>query len=196
MVNRAIAQISKEIINPELSLSNISHTVDSLAQELTGSTLGYTTYQDPFTNDKVISTTDSSIDWSNSGHSVIRIPSSDAHYTRLWAGVNEEYYGFYENTCGSLRQLHAEGISRCRIQNYLSVPAISGNIPIGHIVVANKSGGYCDEDMKILTRIAAIYSVAVNQKLTNEELQREMQRAEESDRLKSAFLANMSHEIP
>jgi len=46
-----------------------------------------------------------------------------------------------------------------------------------------------------LLLVILIYKQSLGRKRINEELQKQKQRAEESDKLKSAFLANMSHEI-
>ncbi|NEW81387.1 MAG: response regulator [Mariniphaga sp.] len=51
------------------------------------------------------------------------------------------------------------------------------------------------DDNNVITNFVAIKTDITLSKLVNEELKRAKEKAEESERLKSAFLANMSHEI-
>ncbi len=52
-----------------------------------------------------------------------------------------------------------------------------------------------EEDRDVLFSISRVISLALERKLAEEELNKAIASAKESDRLKSAFLANISHEI-
>lgn len=82
-------------------------------------------------------------------------------------------------------------------ESWLGVPLRTGNTITGAFVVQSyhNPDAYNTKDMEILSFLAHNISLAV-QKFRSDELLREaLQRAQESDRLKSAFMANMSHEI-
>ena len=54
---------------------------------------------------------------------------------------------------------------------------------------------YNESDKKILEFVSHQISISIERKKTEEDLQLALEKAQESDRLKSAFLTNMSHEI-
>lgn len=80
---------------------------------------------------------------------------------------------------------------------WLGVPLRSGSQTAGAFVVQSyvDAHAYTVQDMEVLQFMAEIISLAVL-KFKNDELLREaLERAQQSDKLKSAFMANMSHEI-
>jgi PAS domain S-box-containing protein len=101
------------------------------------------------------------------------------------------------------------------INNYLEVNPIKKGTPEGHVQllkfltipvimegkivavagVANKDTDYDDADIRQLSLLMDnVWKISERLELVNN-LERAKEKAEESDRLKSAFLANMSHEI-
>lgn len=82
-------------------------------------------------------------------------------------------------------------------ERWIGVPLFNRDKVIGAIVIQNYKGEkkLDEEDLKILEYIAPQISLAIERKKTIVELKAALEKAQESDRLKSAFLANMSHEI-
>ena len=80
---------------------------------------------------------------------------------------------------------------------WVGVPLTVNNLVIGAIVVQNYEGEQMlnDEDLKVLEYAAPQISLAIERKKVFEDLKTALEKAHESDRLKSAFLANISHEI-
>ncbi|MFT5750000.1 MAG: signal transduction histidine kinase/CheY-like chemotaxis protein, partial [Ancylomarina sp.] len=82
-------------------------------------------------------------------------------------------------------------------QVWIGVPLSSKDKVIGAIVIQNYEGEKMlgEEDLKVLEYIGPQISLAIERKKSFEDLKVAKEKAEESDRLKSAFLASMTHEI-
>lgn len=82
-------------------------------------------------------------------------------------------------------------------QAWLGVPLLVGGKPIGVLAVQSYDNPllYNEQDQLILERVAHEISYIIQRIKSDEEIKQALEKAEESDRLKSAFLANMSHEI-
>lgn len=80
---------------------------------------------------------------------------------------------------------------------WLGVPLRSDGRINGAIVVQSYSDekAYTQSDVGILEFVADQIGLSIERKRAESELLKALEKAEESDRLKSAFLANMSHEI-
>lgn len=80
---------------------------------------------------------------------------------------------------------------------WLGVPLLVGNKPVGVFAVQSYDdpGAFNEQDQEMLELVAHEISYILERMQTDKEIKHALERAEESDRLKSAFLANMSHEI-
>lgn len=92
------------------------------------------------------------------------------------------------------------------VQNVLCVPIFIKEELLGQICMANKPGGYIEKDQQIMESIA-LYIAPILRSYLKEKQMKEAkeeafhqlkaakEKAEESDKLKSAFLLNLSHEL-
>lgn len=92
------------------------------------------------------------------------------------------------------------------IQNVLCVPVYIKEELLGQICIGNKPGGYTEKDQQILESLALYIAPILRSYLKEEllkiakeeafhQLKTAKEKAEESDKLKSAFLLNLSHEL-
>jgi len=80
---------------------------------------------------------------------------------------------------------------------WLGVPLHEENLVSGALVVRSYTNpkAYSQRDVEMLEFIADQISLSIRRKKTEEELKSALEKARESEQLKSVFLANMSHEI-
>jgi len=100
----------------------------------------------------------------------------------------------------SISQLYEEGKidmvgSPC--ESWLGVPLKIEDETIGAIVVQSydKNSIYTDEDQQLLEFVSEHLALAIQRINYEDNILKQKEKAEESDKLKSSFLANMSHEI-
>ncbi len=80
---------------------------------------------------------------------------------------------------------------------WIGVPLMIDNQCIGVVAVQSykAAGAFDQSDIEMLEIVARQISISINRKKQEEELREALDKAQESDRLKTAFLTNMSHEI-
>ncbi len=82
-----------------------------------------------------------------------------------------------------------------KIEKYLSIPVFESDEIVAVLGVGNKAENYDESDiMQLNLLMGNVWKSVIKQK-NHEELLRAKEKAEESDKLKTAFLQNMSHEI-
>jgi len=82
-----------------------------------------------------------------------------------------------------------------RLDKFLTIPVFSDNAIVAVVGVANKKEDYLQTDVRQLTLLMDSVWRISERIIMIENLKNAKEKAEESDRLKSAFLANISHEI-
>ncbi len=111
----------------------------------------------------------------------------------LWGNALKRKKTLYQNGNLQFPQGHVQ------LQNAIAAPIVVNNKLIGQIALANKQSGFNESDKQSINNLCDYIAPLLHSKFKEDkyihELLEAKEKAEESDRLKSAFLAKMSHEI-
>ncbi|GAM10261.1 blue-light-activated protein [Geobacter sp. OR-1] len=99
----------------------------------------------------------------------------------LWGRAIREKTSFYSNEPFQTPAGHIA------IDNFLTVPIVFGDKAIGLLSVANKTGGYCDEDKELQEIIASRISPILNARQQRDRQEQERRSAEEALRFSNNY---------
>ena len=158
-LDQAIASLSVAMVAAKPSIEQLAELVLADAKELTGSTRGF------------ISLCDSSASQSGDCASMGAASAVDAGLVREfdamsafdhpWEWLSKAGDAFYTNSAASVPSLDKTPEGHATIRTLLSAPAIAEGRLVGRIAVGNAPGGYTDEDLATVERLAALFAIAV-----------------------------------
>lgn len=167
-INAALADVSGLMLT-HTTIDDISHIVLKHAKAFTGSKYGFVGYIDPGTGYLISPTL------TKENCPACSIKDNNAvfkEFQGLWGWVLKSRKPLLTNNPGE--DARSKGIAEGQppIDRFASVPALSGDLLIGQIAVANSDREYIQEDLDIMERLAALYCLAV-QRIRMEETIRE-----------------------
>lgn len=181
----------------QYSTDSIQDLLDYALNEaimLTKSKIGYIYFYNEKTNQFTLNT------WSNEVMSECKVRDPETVYdldkTGCWGEAVRQKKPIVINDYQQ-ENIYKRGTlhGHFQLNKFLTIPVIIDNRIVAVCGVANKESDYDNSDVRQLTLLMDSVWKISDRILIIRELKAAKERAEESDRLKSAFLANMSHEI-
>ncbi len=170
-VNKALAEVADTLLVPSFSIRETAELVLRAARELTGSRHALVGSVDPSSRNLVGHTTAMmGEDCTMQDRTIVLPISEDGRYRGLWGHALNTRQGFYTNDPDSHEQSIGIPSGHVVLENYLNVPAVIENVPVGQIALANKQGGYTDQDLTVIERLAALFALSVQRKQMEESL--------------------------
>lgn len=195
-INEGIASLTQLLLQPGLTLDSVSKLILTQAQKFTNAKYGFTGIIDPETGDlMILSFADLMGESLKKRETALTFDKKEYGYPTLLGYALNTRQAFYTNKPGEHPAFTGLPPNHLTIDNFLSVPAISEGNLVGLISLANTEDGFSDEDLQHVSRLSLVYAVAMQKHNFYHDLMMAKEKAEQSDKLKSAFLANMSHEI-
>jgi len=167
-VNEAIADLSSALILPK-PIEDISLTVLEHAKRLTSSEFGFVSHIDPQTGYHIASTLTRDI-WD-----ICQVENKDVVFkklTGLWGWVLNKRKPLMTNDPSNDPRSSGTPEGHVPIRRFLSVPALVDGTLVGQIALANSDHDYSERDLALIERLAAPYTIALQRKRSEEELQK------------------------
>ena len=188
-LDRAIAWLSAAMVATNPSIDEIAALVLADAKELTGSTLGFISLSDPAAEqtDPRSAVGDAWIIGS------VHVTGSGAKppTSRQWGWFADPERAFYTNSASPAAPSAATGDGHVPVTSVLRAPAVAEGRFVGQIAVANALGGYTDEALVTVKRLAALFAIA----LLGAEERAALLRSESSLRESNQSLERMVHGV-
>jgi len=196
-LNEAMASLSRQLIKPGISIGEISELILGFCKSTTEATQGYAATINSDTGDLVLNSTTGifkSDEFDDDDNTVIS-RGEGGTYPGLCGYSLNTLKPFYTNAPIKHESYSGAPAGDDPIKNFLSVPVEINNRLAGQIVLANATQPFNKKDLENVVKLSSLFSIAIEKVQSIEELVKSKEKAELSDKLKSAFLANMSHEI-
>ncbi|EGB13744.1 regulatory protein LuxR [Pseudodesulfovibrio mercurii] len=181
-----IADLSTFLALANASIPGIAHIVLNYSKLLTGSAIGYVSTIDLESGDNICHTltalfsTECRI--TETSKSVIFPRTRDGVYPGLWGYTLNTRKGFYTNEPAR----HASSIGlpngHFALNNFLSVPALFEGRLLGQIAVGNAPGGFDQQSLEDIERLATIYALAIDRANTESRLHTEIDKRRQLER--------------
>jgi len=158
-LDRAIASLSTAMVTSTPSIEELADVVLADARRLTGSPRGFIAPCEPAADQGGAATSTGHAPLTGAG----RAPESDAMppHTHSWEWLPNAGEAFYANSAADVPALAETPEGHAPITSLLSAPAIAEGRFVAQIVVGNAPGGYGDEDLATVERLAALFAIAI-----------------------------------
>ncbi len=162
-LNRAIAEISSELLSEKYEIKRVADRVLEYALELTDSPHGFASAIDGNTLENVGHTlTDMYGDICRVADRRIAFPiCEDGTYDALWGQALNTREAFFTNSPETHPAFKGLPDGHIPLSRFLAVPVVMGDLLMGLIALANSDHDYTNGDLQAMERLAEVYALAL-----------------------------------
>ncbi|HBX70304.1 MAG TPA: hypothetical protein DEH25_13235 [Chloroflexi bacterium] len=179
-VNKALADMGRVLIDPQLPIETITEITLDYALILTGSQHGFVSVIDSTTGDNIAYTLtnmmESECKLNGADRRTVFTIGADGLYPSLWGSVLNTGQATYTNTPKAHPASTGLPQGHVPLQNFLSAPAKIGERLIGQIALANVKTGYTDDDLTTIQRLSDLYAISLQRKRADDALRENEER--------------------
>lgn|GEM_PF-1718273 len=160
-LDRDIALLSAVMVTSNPSIAQLAELVLADAKQITHSPLGFISPRDPAAGGAGACESEG-LD-ALAGHDDSRVSGANAESAHIHPGGWSTRSGepFYTNSVATDVTIATMPAGHLEITSFMSVPATAEGRFVGQVAVANAPGGYTDEDLEDVKRLAALYAIAL-----------------------------------
>jgi DNA-binding CsgD family transcriptional regulator len=179
-LDSVVSELTYSLITSNATLAGIADIVLNYAKVFTRSDIGYVSSIDPESGNNLCHTLTGMIGdsctISQYEKGIVFPIRPDGTYPALWGHCLNTRKAFFTNSPQTHPAAAGTPDRHIHLFSFLSVPAIIGGDLFGQISLANSPGGYTDQDLEGVKRLAAIYALAIQREQTRASLDQEVAR--------------------
>ena len=166
LVNRTLADLSHQLILPELSIKDMAYSVFVASKELTGSVHGYVSEIDRKTKENIGHTLSemmgNSCRITGADGPIVFPCGKDGMYPKLWGHVLNTGEPFMTRDLNGHPEFSGLPQGHILMKDLLSMPVKYNNEVIGQIALTNASSQYTDKHLTAIQKVADIYALGIH----------------------------------
>jgi PAS domain S-box-containing protein len=174
-LRQAQARLYRPLVQPDISLRDISGIVVDESRELLGCAEGYagTLGLDLALHAQASARMAEECAVDGSASHLVFPTDADGTYPGLWGHSLNTREPFYTNDPAGHPAARGLPADHARLASFLSVPVRLGERLVGQISLANKPGGFTSDDLEAMVQISEFYALAIQRIMTQHALQNE-----------------------
>ncbi|MBF0495960.1 MAG: PAS domain S-box protein [Deltaproteobacteria bacterium] len=173
-VSQSLSELYEKLTSPDSTVVDMANKVLNSSILLTGSRYGYVSSIDPITGDNIGHTmTEMMVGGCNVSPENQRIAfpcNKNGIYGGLWGHSLNTLQGFFTNSPYAHESSKGIPEGHIRLENFLSMPVLGNEKLLGQIALANKNGGFSENDFQAVKRISNYYALVLQRKMSEEAL--------------------------